>query len=305
MESCSHLINYIFENGYNGSADKAKELVETTFDKFIFNLEFEKTFEIEFDIRKEFENVFHKYCSDYGKSETQIGEILRGLMKLCYRYENDGDEIEVGPYSGIWYGLKEKLECPFIACDYGVEWKTWDGWDNFNTVLSHAMGRDYVSNIALNALILATFYDFHCKNYYDISEYYKNIVECFVDENVLKKFTDNGIMLNHNFGCYSYPDMSGAYSSFFTINSIAEDMHINISLNQKQFNIEYMCGGVKFKLEFDFEIIDTILADYGDVLRYLVHLATVDYKKHICSSYIEEDLNNIGFTVKDGYIVKQ
>ena len=61
----------------------------------------------------------------------------------------------------------------------------------------------------------------------------------------------------------------------------------------------------RFELSFDWNAVDTIFAKYGDLLRYLFHLATVDYKKHIDADVIKDDLKNIGFEVKDGYITKQ
>ena len=60
----------------------------------------------------------------------------------------------------------------------------------------------------------------------------------------------------------------------------------------------------RFELTFDWNHVDTIFAKYGDLLRFLLHLATVDYKKHISADIIKDDLKNIGFEVKDGYIQK-
>ena len=289
------------------SKEDAKALVKTDLEKFVFNLQYEKEFEVEYNVRDEFEKIFNKYVKGYGKSDTQMGEILRGLMKLCYRYENDGDDIEVGPYSGIWYGLREELECPFIACDYGVEW--WDyRFECFNTVLSHAMGRDYVSNIALNALILETFADeYDWRPRIDIADYYENIVNFLIyNKDIIKKFKDNGMDITHNFGAYTYPNLNAGWINEFEINSITEDMYITIPLQSHEFTIKYFGGmNCKFELKFDWNYVDTIFAKYGDLLRLLFRLATVDYKKHIYGDVIKEDLDKLGYEVKDGYIVKK
>jgi hypothetical protein len=288
------------------SKEDAKALVKTDLEKFVFNLQYGKEFEVEYNVRDEFEKIFNKYCKSSGQSDTQMGELLRGLMKLCYRYENDGDEIEVGSYSGIWYGLRENLECPFIACDYGVDW--WNcRFDCFNTSISHGMGRDYVRNIALNALILETFADeYDWSPRIDIADYYENIVNFLVNKDIVKKFEDNGLNITHNFGAYSYPNFNSGYISEFEINSITEDMYITIPLRSNEFTIKYFGSmNCKFELTFDWNYVDTIFAKYGDLLRFLLHLATVDYKKHIDADVIKDDLKNIGFEVKDGYITKQ
>ena len=304
MSSRSDFFNGMMED-FMLPKENAKALVKTDLEKFVFNLQYGKEFEVEYNVRDEFEKIFHKYCKSCGQSDTQMGEILRGLMKLCYRYENDGDEIEVGPYSGIWYGLRENLECPFIACDYGVEWWNYR-FDCFNCSISHGMGRDYVSNIALNALILETFADeYDWRPRIDIADYYENIVNFLVDKNIVKKFEDNGLNITHNFGAYSYPNFNSGYINEFEINSITEDMYITIPLRSSEFTIKYSGSMTcKFELTFDWNYVDTIFAKYGDLMRFLFHLATVDYKKHIVASDIVKDLNNIGFTIEDGYIVK-
>ena len=305
MSSRSEFFNGMMEDFMLPKED-AKALVKTDLEKFVFNLEYGKEFEVEYNVRDEFEKIFNKYCKSCGQSDTQMGEIIRGLMKLCYRYENDGDEIEVGPYSGIWYGLREELECPFIACDYGVDW--WNNrYDCFNTVISHGMGRDYVSNIALNALILETCADeYDCRPRIDIADYYANIVNFLIyNKDIIKKFEDNGLNITHNFGAYTYPNFNSGYINEFEINSISEDMYITIPLRSSEFTIKYFGSmDCKFELTFDWNYVDTIFAKYGDLLRLLFQLATVDYKKYISADVIKDDLKNIGFEVKDGYIVK-
>lgn len=304
MSSRSEFFDGMMED-FMLSKEDAKALVKTDLEKFVFNLQYGKEFEVEYNVRDEFEKIFHKYCKGYGKSDTQMGEIIRGLMKLCYRYENDGDEIEVGPYSGVWYGLRENLECPFIACDYGVDWWNYR-FDCFNCYISHGMGRDYVRNIALNALILETFADdYDWRPSVDIADYYENIVNFLVKKDIVKKFEDNGLNITHNFGAYSYPEFNSCYISEFEINSISEDMCITIPLRSSEFTIKYHGSmNCKFELTFDWNYVDTIFAKYGDLLRFLLHLATVDYKKHISADVIKDDLKNIGFEVKDGYIQK-
>ena len=301
MNSRSEFFNYFIENPRERDSEEAKKFVVTDLEKFCYNSAFHKTFDVSFDVHKEFEKLFNKYCNCYGKSDTVIGEIIRGLMKVCYRYMNDGDDIETGSYSGIWYGLKEKLDCPFIAYDGGVNYYDYD-LDGLNP-FSCVFGRDYISNIALNALIIETFEDLHYNNRVDIAEYYDNIVNFLIPAKFIKTFEDNGIIITHNFGDYDYSYDHG--NSTRTINSITEDMSITFDLCDNIVDIKYNpCMKVKFKLSLDFGHVDEILPIYGDLLRYITHLATVDYKKSINYDTILKDLKNIGFQIKDGYISK-
>ena len=297
MESNSKFINYIVYNN-NHEKNELKNLVSSNLEKFIFNQMFgEKTFDVEFDVIDEFEKLFNRFCKREGKSETKFGEIIRGLMKLCYRYKNDGDDIETGSYSGVLYGLVNELDCPFTAFDYGVEWDCYC-FEKLNCRISHIMGRDYVKNIALNALILETFDCFNSSNNIDIADYYKNIVHFVMSENVINKFAEYGIDITKNFGVYDTSVLRNRTTKS-SINSIYEDIHIDIEYGEVAISSEWL------NISFEWEEADKILEEYQEVLKYLFHLATVEYKRSVCQNEIKEAISKFGFDLIDGNIVKK
>lgn len=297
MKSNIKFIQSICNNGIYNNGTNLKELVSSNLEKFIFNqMSGEQTFDVEFDVIDEFEKLFNRVCKGEGRSETKFGEIIRGLMKLCYRYKNDGDDIETGPYSGIWHGLVNELDCPFTAFDYGVEWDCMY-FEKLNAYLSHAMGRDYVKNIALNALILETF-EINGRNHIDIADYYKNIVHFIMSENVINKFAEYGLDVTKNFGTYDTSVIRNR-SDKVSINSIYEDIHIDIEDGEVTISNKWL------NISFDWKDVDEVLGEYQEVLKYMFHLATVEYKRTVYDSEIKEAIGKFGFDLINGNIVKK
>lgn len=294
-KSNNELINYVIDGGRN--ADEAIKFVKTDFDKVLYNYAFKKKIDVEFSIEEEFEKLLNKYVPSNGKANTVIGEIIRGCNKLMYRWINDGDEIECGPYSGILYGLQYDLESPFVpqnnACNWDYEYDAIGMyWGCIN--------KNIVINICLNCLILETFDYYHRKNYTDIGNYYDNIVNFIIDEKIIEKFKEHDIDITHNMGSYG----SHFREEIDHINSISEDLYIYFDYNT--IKVDYTSSmNAQFKLEFDRNEIDTILNMYGELLKYIIHRATYDWKKYLMIDELKSELNKIGFTVNsEKYITK-
>lgn len=297
-KSNNELINYVLEGGNN--AEEAIKFVKTDFDKILYNYAFGREtekFKVDFSLRKAFENLLNKYVPSSGKSNTVIGEIIRGYNKLMYRLLNDGDEIECGPYSGIIYGIQYELEAPFIPQDNCCDWDY-----DYDPIMRYwgCVDKDVITNICLNCLILDTFDYYHRKNYTDIGKYYDNIVNFIVDDKLIEKFKEHDIDITHNMGSYG----TNFRHDIESINSITEDLYIYINYNT--IKIDYTPSmNVRFKLEFDRKEIDTILNMYGDLLKHIVNKATCDWKHYPNMEEWKAELNKIGYTInEEKYIVK-
>lgn len=304
MESNSKFIQSIMETG-----NANKELCITEFEKYLWNEihhnnKDDKFENVAFNLEEEFEKKFNQYCKSYGKSDTVIGEIFRGLNKLMYRYLNDGDDICCGPYSGIWYGLKFKLDCPFSHGDNSVEYWDYD-YDALSMFTYYSSG--YCKNMMMNALIIDTFDVFHKDNRIDIGDYYDNIVNFLLDENTIKKFKEYDIDITNNFGSYS---QSNPYASGpISINTIDEDIYIDFEYNKIKFTFNRSfadCGyGLsKFEIEFATKHIDDILKRYGKLMSFLLNSITIK-QKYKTRKQFEKELDELGFMIKDRYIVKK
>lgn len=292
-----------FIEEYMNGNDMQKELIKTGLERELWNIAHkDEKIENNFNLKDEYEKVFERVCHSSGKSDTVFGEIIRGLTKLLYREYNDGDDICCGYYSGIWYGLKNKLYCPFTYSDNSVEY-----WDiDFDALNNFGYSyRTYAENIMLNALILETFDDFDKSNCIDISDYYDNIVKFLVDEKTIKKFTDRGIDITNNFGCYQGIDKS-CYENT-EINSIDEDIYITFKSRDIAINYtsDVFNGGdsIIFNLEFSKENIDMVLDANKELLKYLISIS--DYKKRTTRDKFLKVIEELGYTVNGRDIVKK
>lgn len=298
-KSNNELINFVLEG--NTNANEAKKLVKTDFDKVLYNYAFGRNtekFDVKFSVETEFENLLNKYVPYSGKSDTIIGEIIRGYNKLMYRWLNDGDDIECGPYSGIIFGLKCELESPFVPEDNTCYWSSYE-YEPVNKYWG-CVDRNIIINICLNCLILDTFDYYHRQNHTDIKKYYNNIINFIVDEKLINKFKEYDINITHNMGSYGF-DFNGNINH---INSISEDLYV--FFNYKTIKIEFIpLMQVKFKIEFDKNEIDTILKMYGNLLKFIIHKATCEWKKYPNIEKWNEELKPLGFTInEEKYIVK-
>ena len=301
MESNSKFIDEILKNG-----EAKKELCVTDFEKYLWNVTHrtDKFENVKFNLEDEFENKFNKYCRSYGKSNTVIGEIFRGLSKLMYRYKNDGDDICCGPYSGIWYGLRYELYCPFIHGDNAVEY--WD-YDYDALSMFSWCGNGYCECMMLNALIIETIDDFQGSNRVDIADYYDNIVSFLIRKDIIEKFKKYDIDITNNFGIYS--SRWSINDDNLNINTIDEDVNIDISYRQIQFDFSrsftnFGLGSTMFKIEFDIKYMDDILKKYGALMKFLIDSTTYKHRYKTREDF-ESDLDKLGFMIKDRYIVRK
>ena len=136
-----------FIEEYMNGNDMQKELIKTGLERELWNIAHKNNrIENDFNLKNEYEKMFNRVCRSSGKSDTVFGEIIRGLTKLLYREYNDGDDIDTGYYSGIWYGLRYELYCPFTYGDNAVEY-----WDYDFDVLNN-FGYSY-KNYADNIIV--------------------------------------------------------------------------------------------------------------------------------------------------------
>ena len=284
-----------FFNAFYNNEKITSELCETDFEKYLFNkLNGSNIFDVKFSVRSEFLKDFDKYVPSVGKAQTVYGEILRGINKLIYRLYNDGDDMQCGPYSGIWIGFKD-LECPFTYDDCCVRWKSYE-YDAFN---QFNFARDMEENMMMNTLILKEFEFDKKDNWIDISSYYKNITEFFVESRIAEKFKEHDLDLTDNMGMYNQDTDYGT----FEINSIAEDLYIKFKgFRNQTIEIDFSFGYGSLKLEFEEKDIDEVLTENEDILKVLFRFAQYDFRKSR-EDFIKA-VEEVGYKIEERKIVK-
>jgi hypothetical protein len=286
-------INSKFFEAIYYNDDFTEDICETPLEKFVYNKLYGKCFDVKFDVEKEFYNKVNYYCKDYGISNTMYGEVLRGLNKLIYRYLNDGDDIACGEYSGIWYYLKSYYEIPFIYGDHCVDYNI--HFESFQPI-GYIMGSNMVHNIMVNALVLETFDYLHRNNNEDISKYYHNIVNYFVNEDIIETFKKYNLDITYNMGLYSYPD----YHDSFSINSIYEDIYIYFELSN--IKICYSSMRCSFELSFNTKDLNEQLNKHSKLFEILFEYAQKDYKRSV-EDELKEKAINLGYKIENNKIV--
>lgn len=273
-----------FENYLDGSFDDIvdlKQYIQYDIEKAFYNhISKNKEYDVTFDIDDEFTKLVNQYVRDFGASDTEYGEIIRGINKLIYRYYNDGDDIETGSYSGIMVGLRNFFEISFTldgeAVSYSGEYENCN--DDFNTfALSQCKLNSNMSNYAkmleylVKSMKFATIllgyterYE-NCNNRYYISDYYNNIVNFIIDENIIKIFKEEELDITDKFGCY---DKSYIYNETITINDRYENIFIIVNYNKVKFKF----FSNHYKLEFVSNNLNELkdnINKYKSLLRYI------------------------------------
>lgn len=279
-----------------------KDLAITNLEKYCFDLAVKsqnevEPFNIKYDIAEEFDKLMGRYCKSSGKSDTVFGEIVRGIAKLAYREMNDGDDVCVGPYSGIWYGLQYEFDCPFTYDDYAIYWHDYD-FDSFNIFYPwNKQVKSYGNALALGCLILENIEEFKNKpNRVDIADYYKNIVNYAFDESILDIFKSHNINLTTNIGTYG--SIKDLQTHYYSINSIYEDFYLRIDGDTFKFEWNFI------KMSCKRSELNEFLSKYGKAWQYFIELATNSktYKLHYSNIQFEEPLKSLGFKINNNIL---
>lgn len=288
----SNFFAYILENDFN-EAD-LKNLAQSDLEKFTWNYLFakfdkDKAFDVKYSIADEFSMLMNRHVNEHGKSDTIFGEIVRAIAKLAYRELNDGDNPEIGPYSGIWYGLKVDLECPFISADHSIEWI--NGFESFNRFSYIADSKYYADNMYFACLVLEQFPKFQSwKNHYDIADYYSSIVNYIVPSNVIEDFKKFNIDITDRFGTYHGFHQ---YNDSWTINNETEDFIISYDYYKDGFNFEVE----RFILNCKRSELETFLTQYSELFKIVLKHQRSGVNFYETDMY--KELESKGFTVKN------
>lgn len=294
----SNFFAYILKDGFN-EAD-LKDLAQTDLEKFTWNYLFakfdkDKAFDVKYSIASEFSMLMNRHVNEHGKSNTVFGEIVRAVAKLAYREMNDGDNPEIGPYSGIWYGLKIDLECPFISADHSIEWI--NGFESFNRFSYVADSTYYADNMYFACLVLEQFPKFQSwKNRYDIADYYTSIVNYIVPSNVIEDFKKFNIDITDRFGTYHGFHQ---YNDSWTINNECEDFVISYDYHKDEYGFEIERFGMSCKGSE----LETLLAEYAEVFKLILKHQRSGKYHYEADMYNE--LEKLGYEVKDFKLLKK
>lgn len=294
----SKFFAFIIENGFDKRI--LKDLAQTDLEKFAWNVAYCKcapaeAFDVKFDIPSEFERLLNRHVHCDGAATTVFGEIVRGIAKLTYREINDGDHPEIGPYAGIWYGLKTDLDCPFVASDHCPEWK--DDFEAFNQIAYAGDSKYYADNLAFACLILEQFPTFQSwHNRYDISTYYSSIVNFIVSNSVIDTFKKFGIDITDRFGTYHGFHQ---YNDSWTINNECEDFVISYDYHKDEYDFEIERFGMSCKGSE----LETLLTEYAEVFKLILKHQRSGKYHYEADMYNE--LEKLGYEVKDFKLLKK